>query len=134
MDMMTTGTLARRTGMSVKTIREYADAGLIYTQGRTSAGYRLFAEEALWCTEMIRGLRALGLTVAEIRELGATEEPIGPCLSRLLTTTKERTTARIDELRQVLDRIEAFEAQRRAELAGDQAFDTGDPRAAGNSG
>ncbi|MGH3443884.1 MAG: MerR family DNA-binding transcriptional regulator, partial [Nocardioidaceae bacterium] len=28
---MTTGVLARRTGMSVKAIREYADAGLIYT-------------------------------------------------------------------------------------------------------
>jgi len=42
---------------------------LIYSVGRTAAGYRLFEDEALWCVEMIRGLRALGLTVAEIGSL-----------------------------------------------------------------
>ncbi|HEU5006846.1 MAG TPA: MerR family DNA-binding transcriptional regulator [Jatrophihabitantaceae bacterium] len=55
MGQMTTGALARRTGLSVKAVREYADAGLIYTTGRSAAGYRLFA---------LRGERRLRPTTA----------------------------------------------------------------------
>lgn len=128
---MTVGSLARRSGLSAKAIRAYADAGLIYTQGRSSAGYRLFAEEALWCTQMIAGLRSLGLTVAEIQQLASAGEPVGPALARLLEAAKARITARIAEAQQVLARIEAFEDQHDAELAGQVVFDTGDPRAGG---
>lgn len=124
MRLMTTGVLARRSGMSVKAIREYADAGLIYTQGRSPAGYRLFAEEALWCVRVIDGLRSLGLTVLEIRGLGESGEPVGPQLARLLSAAKARTA----DLQQLLARIEAFEGEHRSELAGEVAFDTGDPR------
>lgn len=126
---MTIGKLAQRTGMSVKAIREYADSGLIYTQGRSPAGYRLFAEEALWCAQVIDGLRSLGLTVAEIRRLDEAAGPIGPQLARLLSTAKARAAARVADLQALLARIEAFEAAHRAELAGEAAFDTGDPRA-----
>lgn len=129
MGLMTTGVLARRAGMSVKAVRAYADAGLIYSTGRSAAGYRLFADEALWCVEVIQGLRALGLTVVEISALGDGDEPVGPQLSRLLVTARARAAARVDELRQVLARIEEFEAAHHAELAGEVDFDTGDPRA-----
>jgi hypothetical protein len=44
--VMTIGTLARRTGVPVKTLREYEDLGLIYTVGRSAGNYRLFGEEA----------------------------------------------------------------------------------------
>lgn len=36
---MTVGELSRRTGVQVKASREYADWGLIYTVGRSQAGY-----------------------------------------------------------------------------------------------
>lgn len=129
MELMTIGVLARRTGMSVKAVREYADAGLIYTQGRSRAGYRLFAEEAVWCTQVITGLRSLGLTVAEIRALDDAGSALGPQLGRLLATAKARTEERIADLQQLLARIESFEDEHRAELAGQVPFDTGDPRA-----
>jgi MerR family copper efflux transcriptional regulator len=129
MELMTSGTLARRAKMPVNAVREYADAGLIYTQGRSPAGYRLFADEALWCVQVIRGLRALGLTVAEIKELTQSGEALGPRLARLLAAAKTRTNARIDELQQLLARIEAYEAEHRAELFGEVPFRTGDPRA-----
>jgi DNA-binding transcriptional MerR regulator len=128
-ELMTVGQLARRTGMSVKAIRAYADAGLIYTQPRSPAGYRLFAQEALWCAQVIGGLRALGLTVAEIVRLGESGEPIGPHLARLLAAAKGRSAARIEQMQQLLARIDEFEAEHRAELAGEVVFDTGDPRA-----
>ncbi len=125
---MTSGVLARRAGLSVKAVREYADAGLIYSIGRSGAGYRLFDEEALWCVQMIQGLRSLGLTVAEIHLLAGAHEQIGPRLARLLEAAKTRVGVRITELQQVLERIEAFEANHGPELAGDVKFDTGDPR------
>lgn len=128
MAVMTSGTLASRTGLSVKAVREFADIGLIYTVGRSASGYRLFGDEALWCAQMISGLRSLGLTIAEIRTLADSAEPVGPRLARALATARKRTSGRIDELRELLARIDAFEAEHRAELAGNVEFDTGDPR------
>jgi hypothetical protein len=46
---MTIGQLARRTGVSIKTLREYERLGLIYTLGRSESNYRLFDESAFWC-------------------------------------------------------------------------------------
>jgi len=128
MTVMTTGELSRRTGLPVKAVREYADAGLIYSVGRTAAGYRLFEDEALWCVEVIRGLRALGLTVAEIGSLTEADHQLGARLSRLLDAARARAATRIEESQQMLARIEAFEAKHRPELAGDVELDTGDPR------
>ncbi len=68
---MTIGTLSRRTGVSVKTLRAYEDMGLIYTLGRSPGNYRLFGEEALWCVGVVSGLRTLGLTLEEIRDLAS---------------------------------------------------------------
>ncbi|HEY3869111.1 MAG TPA: MerR family transcriptional regulator [Actinocrinis sp.] len=61
--------LSRRSGVPVKTLREYEDLGLIYTVGRSAGNYRLFDSEALWCVEVVGALRSLGLTLAEITEL-----------------------------------------------------------------
>jgi len=49
-------------------------------------------------------------------------------MSSLLDTARARVTTRVEELQQTLARIEAFEAEHRAELAGEVDFDTGDPR------
>src|SRR5262245_57944552 len=93
---MTIGTLARRTGVPVKTLREYEDLGLIYTVGRSAGNYRLFGEEALWCVGVVGTLRGLGLTLAEIQDLassylGSTDEPIAPRLARALHAVRTRT-------------------------------------------
>src|SRR6516162_6157030 len=69
--VMTIGTLARRTGVPVKTLREYEDLGFIYTVGRSAGNYRLFGEEALWCVGVVGTLRGLGLTLSEVQELTA---------------------------------------------------------------
>lgn len=44
---MTVGELSRRTGVSVRKLREYTDLGLIYTLGRSPANVRLFDTDAL---------------------------------------------------------------------------------------
>jgi DNA-binding transcriptional MerR regulator len=132
---MTIGQLSRRTGMPIKALREYADMGLIYTAGRSPANYRLFDESALWCVHVIRGLRSLGLTVAEIREIAGVylmqaDQPIGPHLAGRLSAARTRIDARIAELQEFRRRIDGFEAVHRLELAGqgDADFRDADPR------
>ncbi len=66
---MTIGQLSRRTGVPVKVLRHYEDLGFLYTLGRSKSNYRLFGQEALWCVQVIGGLRSLGLTLKEIRAL-----------------------------------------------------------------
>jgi len=119
--LMTVGELSRRTGMSIKNLREYTDIGLIYTLGRSPANYRLFGTEALRCVRCIRELRGLGLTVAEIRDLANTSrDPAGgSCevnLAERLRVSRRRVHARIAELQQTLHRIEAFETRYHAGL------------------
>ncbi|WP_239162132.1 MerR family DNA-binding transcriptional regulator [Acrocarpospora phusangensis] len=45
--LYTIGALARRTGLTVKTIRFYSDAGIVPPTGRSPAGYRLYDLHAL---------------------------------------------------------------------------------------
>ncbi len=129
------GELSRQTGMPVKALREYADMGLIYTVGRSPGNYRLFDESALWCVEVIRGLRSLGLTVAEIREvarvyLARPDQPIGPHLAQRLAAARARIDARIGELQKLRWRLDGFEAAHKAELGAEAGADfrAGDPR------
>jgi DNA-binding transcriptional MerR regulator len=130
---MTIGTLARRTGVPVKTLREYEGLGLIYTIGRSAGNYRLFGEEALWCVGVVGALRELGLTLAEIQALTSiylelTDEPIGPRLAQTLRTVRARTEGRIAELRTLLGRIDEYEAAHADELSGRADIRVHDPR------
>jgi DNA-binding transcriptional MerR regulator len=107
-------------------------SAFIYTAGRSAGNYRLFDAEALWCVGVVGTLRALGLTLAEIRELagsylGQTGENPGPRLAGTLEAVRARTRDRIAELHQVLQRIDEFEASAAAELAGQADFRARDP-------
>lgn len=126
--LMTVGQLSRRTGLSVKVLREYADTGLVHTAGRSPGNYRLFDEGALSCVAWIGNLRSLGLTIAEIRELACVycqhaDQPIGPHLALRLAHARKRLDERISELEAMRQRIDAFEAGHRRQLAGKAQLD-----------
>jgi MerR family copper efflux transcriptional regulator len=130
--VMTIGALSRRTGVPVKALREYEDLGLIYTVGRSAGNYRLFDQEALWCVGVISTLRGLGLTLTEIRDLTVlylerTDEPIGPRLAEVLQAVRARTEDRIAELHQLIQRIDDYQAEFAAQLAGRADFRALDP-------
>ncbi|MFD2024632.1 MerR family transcriptional regulator [Promicromonospora aerolata] len=134
-ETMTIGALSRRTGVPVKQLRRYEDLGFIYTVGRSSGNYRLFDEAALWCVEVIETWRSLGLTLAEISDLvgvylDSPEKNIGPRLADRLGSARDRANARIDELRGLLRRIDAYEAEYRTVLDGKADFRAFDPRLA----
>jgi MerR family transcriptional regulator, copper efflux regulator len=127
-ELMTVGELARRTGLSIKAIRQYEALGLIYSAGRSEGGYRLFDESALWCAQVVSTLRSLGLTIKEIDELGSAylkrpDEPIGPRLAPLLDRAEQRIEHRIAELETVRGRIREYRTEHAAALAGRRGTD-----------
>jgi len=128
---MTIGDLARRTGVAVKVLRRQQDLGLIYTRGRSPAGYRLFDETALSCVRIVRGLRDLGLTEAEIQQLAqrCDDNPglVGPLLAALLQRSRDRIDARIDQLEQQRQLIDTFQHRYRDALTGHGACGTPHP-------
>lgn len=133
---MTVGELSRRTGVTVKALREYTDLGLIYTLARSAAGYRMYDTDALWCVRFIGELRGLGLTVAEIRELVAARadsagRTVGPHLAELLSRSRERLRRRIAAQQQILDQVTKFEAEHQADLVKGDLCWAGDPRGCG---
>jgi DNA-binding transcriptional MerR regulator len=69
MALMHIGEVARRTGLSVKTVRYYSDLGLVPEASRTAAGYRRYDQDALVRLQFVRTLRELGLELAAIRRV-----------------------------------------------------------------
>ncbi|MEV7416085.1 MerR family transcriptional regulator [Streptomyces sp. NPDC089919] len=67
--LFTIGALARRTGLTVKTIRFYSDVGVVPPTDRSPAGYRLYDIDALARLDLVRTLRDLGLDLAVIRQV-----------------------------------------------------------------
>ena len=66
---MRIGELARRSGLSVKTLRYYDEIGVLRPVSRSGSGYRLYGEDALAQLGFVRAAQAAGLTLGEIREV-----------------------------------------------------------------
>src|ERR687885_1099790 len=62
------GELARRTGVSVRTLHYYEEIGLLSPSRRTEAGHRLYTAGDIVRLQKIKSLRYLGLTLEEIRD------------------------------------------------------------------
>src|SRR3954452_15162582 len=71
--LYTIGALARRTGLPVKTIRFYADEGVVPETGRTPAGYRVYDLDAVARLDLVRTLRDLGVDLPTVRRVLARE-------------------------------------------------------------
>jgi len=60
------GALAKKSGVSVRTLRHYNAIGLLIPSQHTAAGYRLYALQDVQRLQQIRTLQGLGLSLAEI--------------------------------------------------------------------
>ncbi len=67
--LLSIGELSARTGLPVRTIRFYSDAGVVPPADRTGAGYRLYGPDALARLGLVRALRDLGVDLATIRRV-----------------------------------------------------------------
>lgn len=121
---MTIGQLARRSGVSIRALRDYEGMGLVYRLGRSESNYRLFDDSALWCLQVIDTLRSLGLTLKEIRHISAIYctdpgESVGPHLQQQLDRALARIETRLADLQGIRQRIMNFKAAHPTALAGE---------------
>jgi DNA-binding transcriptional MerR regulator len=79
---MTIGELARRTGLAVRTLRFYADAGVLPEAARSESGYRLFGPDAVARARLLRTLRELGVGLEDIKRVLAAEIPLSEIADR----------------------------------------------------
>jgi DNA-binding transcriptional MerR regulator len=63
------GQVAKKTGLTVDTIRFYEKSGLLTCPARTEGGYRLYREQEVADLEFIQQAQQLGFSLNEIREL-----------------------------------------------------------------
>ncbi|MCX5242105.1 MerR family transcriptional regulator [Streptomyces prunicolor] len=63
------GELARRTGLTVKTIRFYSDRGIVAPTDRSPAGHRLYGIDAVARLDLVKTLRELGVDLSTIRKV-----------------------------------------------------------------
>jgi DNA-binding transcriptional MerR regulator len=88
---MRIGEVAERAGVSVRSLRYYAQQGLIEST-RTSGGQRRYGEDAVSWVGLIQQLYAAGLSSATIRELM-------PCLQSGVSTPESRVRLRAEKAR-----------------------------------
>lgn len=63
---LTIGELSRRTGVSVKRLRFYSNAGLLPPAARSRSGYRLYTEAHVRRIDLVRTLRDAGMGLEDI--------------------------------------------------------------------
>jgi DNA-binding transcriptional MerR regulator len=130
MGFLTIGELARRTGLTTRTIRFYSDEGLLPPASRTGGGYRLYDGASLARLELLRTLRELGLglpeasaavdgrsSVAELARQHVTllDEQIRVLrLRRAVLRAVARTEAELDGVRLMKDLASMTDAERAA--------------------
>ncbi|WP_300544328.1 Cu(I)-responsive transcriptional regulator [Maricaulis sp.] len=66
---MNIGDAAKAAGLPVKTVRYYADIGLVRAPDRSPAGYRRYDEAAIRKLAFVRRARDFGFSIEECREL-----------------------------------------------------------------
>jgi DNA-binding transcriptional MerR regulator len=101
---MRIGELTERSGVPSTALRYYEQTGLLAAPRRTSAGYRVYDAEVLPRLQFIRSAQAVGLSLADIREiLQIRESGSAPCrhVLSLLERRRAEVAARIRELKQL---------------------------------
>jgi DNA-binding transcriptional MerR regulator len=102
---MKVGEVARRTGLTVRTLHHYEEQGLLAPSARTESGHRLYTTEDLARLQRIRSLRALGFSLEEIgRQLEGEGDSLVTVLERHLSFAREQ----LERQQQLVERLEAM--------------------------
>jgi DNA-binding transcriptional MerR regulator len=81
--MLTVGELARRCGLTVRSLHHYDAIGLLVPASRSDAGYRLYARADIERLHRIQALRQLGLSLTAIgTALSGSQQPLAEVVDR----------------------------------------------------
>ncbi len=120
MGAMVIGELARRAGVSPRTVRFYEGLGLLPSPARSEGGYRLYSEDDLRRLRFVRRARELGLSLRDIRDLLARG-----CRCHDVRLLLERRLQRVEEEIRALKRLRHRLHRLLAEWEGLEAQDSG---------
>jgi DNA-binding transcriptional MerR regulator len=87
------GRLAALTGLPVKTVRFYSDAGLLPPSGRTEAGHRRYSATDVARLRLVRTLRDLDVALAAIGQLLAGRRELDELLAAHVAALEARDRA-----------------------------------------
>jgi MerR family transcriptional regulator, thiopeptide resistance regulator len=105
----TVGRLARRLGLTVRTLHHYDEIGLVVPSRRSSAGYRLYGEDDVTRLQHVVVYRRLGFALEEIAFL--LDDPAAD-VAEHLRRQRAAVTSRLEELHDLVTAIDrALEQQ-----------------------
>lgn len=92
LELLKIGTVARKAGVTVRTLHYYEEVGLLEPTERTASGHRLYGREAIERLQQIRALQQLGLSLSDVAALlrGATLPPQQIIVNQLVALRQQR--------------------------------------------
>lgn len=116
MELLKVGTVARRSGVTVRTLHYYEEIGLIEPRARSPSGHRLYGREAIERLQQIRALQQLGLSLSDVASMlrGKAPSPREVITNQLVA---------LQEQRAAMDRLEAQLLRLQEILEGDDVAD-----------
>ncbi len=142
------GEVARRTGLSIRTIRHWEEVGLVTPSARSTGGFRLYSDEDVSRIRLLRFMKSLDLALDQMRELlrirelltAATASPadraqalVWPrssdtdadrvALAAQLAEFADLADRRLEKLRRYVDEVEEFLGRLREEVRAGTALD-----------
>jgi len=118
--------VARRSGLTVKTLSFYCDEGLILPISRREGGYRLFDESVFAELSLIRTLRAMELPLSDVSQiLEARRSGVCTC-----SELKARISSKAGEVGEKIEALQGLQSEligmlERWEACGGRAPDPG---------
>lgn len=104
--LLRVGELAKRSGLTVRTLHHYDAIGLLNPSARSQAGYRLYNNEDIARLHGIQGLRDLGLPLSDIgRQLAVNGATLPEIISQQLTAL-DHEISRATDLRNRLTMLQ----------------------------
>ncbi|OWY65538.1 heavy metal-responsive transcriptional regulator [cyanobacterium TDX16] len=108
------GSVAKESGVPIKTIRYYEELGLLRTSGRTEGGFRIFSPDILARLNFIKRAQKLGLSLAEIKDfLDIHDQGELPC-----EHVKIKLSDKILEIEQQVQQLQILKLELKGLLSG----------------
>jgi DNA-binding transcriptional MerR regulator len=102
------GELATLCGVTVRTLHHYDQIGLLRATGRTDSGHRRYSEEDVRHLYRIRALRALGLSLEQVREVLASSPNDVGAVRQLFTAQLSALQDQAEQARRLQHQIRAL--------------------------
>lgn len=101
-DLLRVGALAKRVGLTVRTLHHWDQIGLLTPGHRTTSGHRIYGPEEIHRLQRILSLRELGLSLQDIATILQTDPP---SLEEVLGVQLERVREQMERLRELEHRL-----------------------------